>query len=357
MRKLSLQDYNIYIGDIWSRLEGFVREGDYSRIFVLVDEMTREHCLPVFLDRSGLIPDEVIEIPAGENFKTLETCQSVWDSLFGNNADRKALLINLGGGVIGDLGGFAASTYKRGIRFIQIPTTLLSQIDASIGGKLGIDYYGLKNSVGAFCNPEAVFIFPGFYATLPARQMKSGFAEALKHALIGDAEVWNKIKTIRQFEELEWEDFLARSLSVKQKIVETDPFERGARKALNFGHTIGHAIESISLDSDSPLLHGEAVILGMIAETKIALDKNLLGKNEFDDIVIHLSKMVDFQFEIENRERIGELIRGDKKNEDDRILCTLLSAIGRYEINCEISREEIENSLDFLQKQFDYINA
>src|SRR5699024_10045097 len=163
---------------------------------------------------------------------------------------------------VGDLGGFAASTYKRGIRFVQVPTTLLSQLDASIGGKVGIDFLGYKNIIGSFSNPLAVFIDPDFYDTLPDRQLKSGYAEALKHALIADQNMWHEIKSVSELRSLDWVPFLEKSLLIKKEIVEIDPLEKGARKALNFGHTIGHAIESVSLESDKPLLHGEAIILG-----------------------------------------------------------------------------------------------
>lgn len=357
MKKISLQEYDVYVGDVWDEIGKVVDDAHVSRCFVLVDSQTREACLPLFLEKSGLTPDGIIEIEAGEIFKTIGSCQKVWQELIRYGADRNALLVNLGGGVIGDLGGFAASSYKRGIRFVQVPTTLLSQLDASIGGKVGIDFAGYKNIVGAFSNPLAVFIDPAFYDTLSDRQLKSGYAEALKHALIADQEMWHEIKSTPDLRSMDWVPFLEKSLLIKKEIVEADPMERGARKALNFGHTIGHAIESVSLESDKPLLHGEAVILGMIAEAYIAVCKGLLSAAEEREITHFLSFYVDFDFTLENREMMYDLIKGDKKNEEDRILCTLLSSVGEYAINQEISLEEVEQSLNYLEEQFDRINA
>lgn len=357
MKQIALQDYSVCIGNMWAELQNIVDFNSASKCFVLVDTLTKKYCLPKFLELSRLEPDAIIEIPAGETYKTIDTCQHVWNELFLNQADRQALLINLGGGVVGDLGGFVASTYKRGIKFIQVPTTLLSQLDASIGGKVGVDFLGLKNALGVFRNPSAVFIFPGFYETLSDRQLKSGYAEALKHALIADKDMWEEIKNTTDLRTIEWVDFLEKSLLIKKRIVENDPFEKGPRKALNFGHTLGHAIESIALDTDSSLLHGEAVLLGMIAESYIATEKGLLSAGELGDITTHLSRYVDFEFDIQNRDMIHNLIKGDKKNEGDRIMCTLLNSIGQYAINQEISSEEINNGLNYLEEQFNLKNA
>lgn len=358
MKTLSLHEYNIHIGSIRKdEIQELIDHSDVSQYFILVDEQTRKLCLPRFLEKTGLTPRAIIEIPSGEIHKTMESCQEVWEALIAHEADRKALLINLGGGVIGDLGGFVASTYKRGIRFVQVPTTLLSQLDASIGGKVGIDFAGYKNIIGAFNNPVAVFIDPEFYDTLPDRQLKSGFAEALKHALIADQKMWEGIRSTSELRSMEWIPFLAKSLQIKKEIVEADPFEKGARKALNFGHTIGHAIESVSLESDKPLLHGEAIILGMMAESFIATCKGLLLPEEEREINQFLSFYVDFDFSLKNRSLIYDLIKGDKKNEENRILCTLLHSIGQYAINQEISLDEVEQSLVYLEEQFDLIDA
>lgn len=357
MRQIKLQDYHVSIGNMWAEIQNVIDFNGISKYFVLVDSMTREHCLPVFLEKSQLKPNGIIEIPAGETYKNIDTCQRVWNELFLHEADRQSLIFNLGGGVVGDLGGFVASTYKRGIRFVQVPTTLLSQLDASIGGKVGIDFLSLKNALGVFNNPEAVFINPGFYETLSDRQLKSGYAEALKHALIADRSMWDEIKQITDLSTIDWVPFLEESLLIKKRIVENDPYEKGPRKALNFGHTIGHAIEGVLLDSDLPLLHGEAVLLGMIAETKIAETKGLINEDELNEVSKHLRQYVDFGFDLHNRDMIINLIKGDKKNEGDKIMCTLLSSIGQYAINQEISMDEVEAGLAFLEEQFDYSNV
>lgn len=357
MRTIKLQDYHVSIGNMWNEIQNVIDFNAVSKYFVLVDSMTREYCLPNFLEKSQLKPDGIIEIPAGETYKNIETCQRVWNELFLHEADRQAMLINLGGGVVGDLGGFVASTYKRGIKFIQVPTTLLSQLDASIGGKVGVDFLSLKNALGVFNNPKAVFIHPGFYETLSDRQLKSGFAEALKHALIADKTMWDAIKNISDLRSIDWVPFLEESLLIKKRIVENDPYEKGPRKALNFGHTIGHAIEGVLLDSARPLLHGEAVFLGMIAESKIAHLKGFLDENELNEITNHLRQYIDFTFDLRNRDMITNLIKGDKKNEGDKILCTLLSSIGHYAINQEITLAEVEAGLIYLEEQLDYSNV
>lgn len=357
MKQIKLHDYNVSIGNVWTEIQNLIDFRSVSKYFILVDSMTKEYCLPVFLEKSQLKPAGIIEIPAGETYKTIDTCQRVWNELFQHEADRQSLIFNLGGGVVGDLGGFVASTYKRGIKFVQVPTTLLSQLDASIGGKVGVDFLSLKNALGVFRNPEAVFINPGFYDTLSDRQLQSGFAEALKHALIADKGMWNEIKSIRDIRSIDWVPFLQESLLIKKRIVENDPFEKGPRKALNFGHTIGHAIESVLLDSECSLLHGEAVLLGMLAESKIGQLKGLITEDELTEIAAHLAQYVDFNFDLQNRDMIYNLVKGDKKNEGDRIMCTLLNAIGQYSINQEISLDEVESGLKFLEEQFDYSNA
>jgi 3-dehydroquinate synthase len=212
---------------------------------------------------------DLILIPAGEIHKNIQTCELIWGHLLHNDADRKALLINLGGGVIGDMGGFCASTYKRGIDFVQIPTTLLSQVDASIGGKLGIDFGSIKNSIGVFCNPQAVLVDSAFLDTLSPAERRSGFAEIIKHCLIADAEQWLDIKTLHELNAIEdWNTYIVPSLHIKKRVVEADPFEKGLRKALNFGHTIGHAIEAIS--GYGKFLHGEAISIGQVAAARLS---------------------------------------------------------------------------------------
>lgn len=267
-----LPGYAIYPGRIADTLPVWLATRQYSDIFILCDTHTKTHCLPRLPAFSETWAS--VDIPPGETQKTLATCEYIWQAMFDARLDRKALVINLGGGVIGDMGGFCAATYKRGVDFIQIPTTLLAMTDAAIGGKLGVDFRGIKNAVGVFRNPAAVFVDPAFLQTLPERELRSGFAEVIKHALIGNPELWEKIRglpgknplTVSAMTAQEWLELLRASIAVKVRVVKEDPLEHGLRALLNFGHTIGHAIESYYLETEDPLAHGEAVAIGMLCE-------------------------------------------------------------------------------------------
>lgn len=358
MEILQLADYNIYIGAVAESLAQFLEGKNYSRYLVLCDENTEKHCLPILEQSFPQLDFLTIKIPAGEVYKNIDTCQSIWRQLMVAGVDRKALLLNLGGGVIGDMGGFCASTFKRGIDFVQIPTTLLSQVDASIGGKLGIDFASVKNSIGLFCNPKAVLIDVQFLKTLSRRELRSGLAEMIKHSLIADAGQWEEIRKLgvgSQNSELRYyEDekflniFIARSLKIKQSIVEQDPFEKGIRKALNFGHTIGHAVESLFLETENPLLHGEAIAIGMICESW--LSHKTLGLSEAD-----LQQITTFLTQLYGHIRIPEkdfgglldLMQNDKKNEQDRINFSLIHPVGNGVINQYVGTEEIFQSIQF----------
>lgn len=269
-----LDGYAVFAGDLQGHFPAWFREQRHSGLLIVADAHTRRLCLPYFLAASGLPADvPVAEVPAGESFKHISTCQQLWQQMLDARLDRKALVINLGGGVIGDMGGFCAATWKRGVDFVQVPTTLLSMTDAAIGGKLGIDFQGVKNTVGVFQNPAAVFVDPFFLKTLPGRELRSGFAEIIKHALIGDPALWQRIcGTQNASPDL---DLLRDSIAVKVRIVQEDPLERGIRALLNYGHSVGHAIESYFLETDDPLTHGEAVAIGMICESRVAQDERL----------------------------------------------------------------------------------
>ena len=264
-----LADYAVYLGPLSETLPAWLQERSYSSIFVITDENTHEYCLPYLHDLLSSVAGNVV-LPPGEIFKTLATCSQVWQAMLDAHLDRKALVVNLGGGVIGDLGGFCAATWKRGVDFIQIPTTLLSMTDAAIGGKLGIDFQGLKNVVGVFQNPAAVFVDPVFLRTLPERELLSGFAEVIKHAFIGDVGLWRNIEAMPNLEDAPWLAILRASIAVKVQVVSADPHEKGLRMLLNYGHTIGHAVESYFLKTPFPRTHGEAIALGMIAESWLA---------------------------------------------------------------------------------------
>lgn len=348
METISLKHYDIFAGPLDSGLPAFLAGLAYSRLFVTVDENTERHCLPRLQAALGGAPFALLRTPAGEQHKNLDTCRLIWQQLMEQEAGRDALLINLGGGVIGDMGGFCAATFKRGIRFIQIPTTLLAQLDASIGGKLGIDFFQLKNSIGLFQDPLAVFIDPAFLGALPAREIRSGFAEAIKHSLIADAVQWEQIRRISALDSVDWGAAILPSLLIKKRIVEEDPWEKGIRKALNFGHTVGHAVESLALESDAPLLHGEAVAIGMVCEAY--LSHRLLGLP-----LPEVEQISRFIIRIFGRHPVPPrhyptllaLMRNDKKNEAGLVNFSLINPLGHACINQHCSPELIAESLDY----------
>ncbi len=319
----NLPPYLIISQAISKDLANAISAIDPDKIAILVDENTKNHCLPL-LDISY---DEIIEIKSGEVEKTLDTCHHIWSKLTGAGFTRKSLLVNLGGGVIGDMGGFAATTYKRGMAFINVPTTLLSQVDASIGGKLGVDFNGLKNHIGLFQEPNKVIVFPEFLETLSQREMKSGFAEIIKHALIKDVNHWNYLQSI-PFENIDWRDIIPISISIKNEIVNQDPREQGLRKILNYGHTIGHAIESYFLKTSNPLLHGEAVAFGMLLENELAVMLNLLALPESERIRKFIESTYTLPKSIPDYESLKDHLIQDKKNDDKGIRFSLLDKEG-----------------------------
>jgi len=278
VKEIKAIDYSIWIGE--NSLSKF-DISTYSKVAILVDENTKRDCLHKLPKIENAI---IIEIKSGEEYKNISTCNFIWEQLTINNFDRNSLLINLGGGVIGDMGGFCAATYKRGLDFIHIPTTLLAMVDASVGGKLGIDFKGFKNQIGLFNNPKAVLISPEFLETLAESELKSGFSEVVKHALISDNSLWVKLKNT-PFTDFDWGDIIDTNVQIKNKIVLADPFEKGERKKLNFGHTFGHAIESYYLEKGTPISHGEAVFMGMILETEIS-DLPETEKNEIKNYIL-----------------------------------------------------------------------
>ena len=332
----------------WEELGQLIKDGDYSQVFVLVDENTHAYCLPKFKQH---IQREisVIVITSGEVNKTLESCQKVWDALAEKGADRHSLFINLGGGVIGDLGGFCASTYMRGMDFIQIPTTLLAQVDASVGGKLGIDYKGMKNFIGLIKSPNLVFIDPAFLKTLPKEELRSGYAEVLKHGIIADRVYWDDCKgTLPADADTSWTAIIERSVAIKRSVTESDPNERGLRKILNFGHTIGHAIESIFLERDKPFLHGEAIAIGMVCEAAIAQEKDLITEDELQEIADHIIHIYGHYPEaVSDTSSIMKLMLKDKKNKGGKIMCSLPEGIGSCLFNFPIFEEDVQRGLNY----------
>lgn len=348
MTSIELSDYKIQVGGIWKVLQAMIDQRKYSRVAILVDENTRQHCLPILQKEVSIESPLLIEIPSGEVHKTIATCSLIWTKMMDAGLGRNALLLNLGGGVIGDMGGFCASTFKRGIDFIQIPTTLLSQVDASIGGKLGIDFAEVKNSVGLFCNPQAVLIHTGFFQTLSPRELRSGFAEILKHSLIADYSQWESQKNVASLSDLDWQQILPASLRIKKEIVEKDPYERNIRKALNFGHTIGHAVESVALQSDTPLLHGEAIAIGMVCEAFLSHKIASLSEKDLSEIKHTILRIYGHHPQSSaNFDAFLQLMKNDKKNEGNEINFTLLNSPGNALINQTSDKTSILESLEF----------
>jgi 3-dehydroquinate synthase len=324
-----------------------------SSCYILVDDNTFAHCYPKI--KTQLPVHSVIQTTHGEENKTLSTCELIWAELTEKNADRTAFLINLGGGVICDIGGFAAGCYKRGIKFINVPTTLLAMVDASVGGKTGIDFKGYKNQVGLFNDPEAVFIYSGFLETLDARELRSGFAEVIKHYLIADKVEFDKLVSQKTpLRDIDFDRVIAKAIEIKSAIVEKDPKEQNTRKALNFGHTIGHAVESVFLTKDKDkLLHGEAVAIGMITESFISMKKSLLNQHELEQITVLIRRYIETPVVPQNdSESILKLIKQDKKNAKDQNQFTLLRGIGNYSVNEIVEEELILESINYYNALF-----
>lgn len=336
-------------------LQNLLQPETYSKIFVLVDENTNEYCLPYFLANLPTeIEIEIIEIEAGEEHKNMYTCMDLWHTLIDLEADRKSILLNLGGGVITDIGGFVASTFKRGIEFINIPTTLLAMVDASIGGKNGVDLGNLKNQIGVINEPKSVIILSKFLETLPSNQMRSGLAEMLKHGLIYDKSYWNTLKNLNDLNTDDLDVLIKQSIEIKIDIVSQDLNENGIRKALNFGHTLGHAIESyfLEFEENKQLLHGEAIAIGMILETHLSFQLNFISKEDFAEIKYIITDVFEkIQFEETDIHNILKLLVFDKKNEFGNVKFTLLNKIGESKINQTVDESMILLAFeDYLKK-------
>ncbi len=352
IEKLAIDDYDIVIDKELQSVSDFLAANNYSNAVILVDSLTHKLCLPVLHEKCPTTREyKIIEVPNGEEFKHLDSCQIIWRRMLEYALDRSSLVINLGGGVIGDMGGFAASCYKRGIDFINIPTTILSQVDASIGGKLGVDFEHGKNLIGLFKNPKMVVVSELFYNTLSDQQIKNGFAEVYKHALVYNAEEWSKLKVLKSLDLDVIGPFVHRSLAIKRAIVLEDPFEKHLRKVLNFGHTVGHAIEAWSLDqSEDPLLHGEAIAIGMICETYLSHKKSGLSKETMAEICqFFYDQYRSYSWQEKDESTIFNYMKLDKKNQGNRIMSVLLKDIGVPEIDVELSQAEVVESLQFYQ--------
>ena len=351
MENIQASDYAIYFNDSgYQFLNQFLEENNYSKHFILVDTNTNENCLAHFLSQiTAELNLEIVEIEPGEEVKTIETCIQLWHTLTELGGDRKSIVLNLGGGVISDIGGFIASTFKRGIDFINIPTTLLAMVDAAIGGKNGVDLDHLKNQIGVINNPKAVIVDSSFLETLPQNQMRSGLAEMLKHGLIYDKLYWEKFTQLNQQNAEDLDTLIYESVLIKNAIVTQDPTENGIRKALNFGHTLGHAIESYFLENTNKesLLHGEAIAIGMILESYISLQKELIQKEDYFQIKkTILSIFEKVIFDETDIQPIVDLLIHDKKNEYGMVQFVLLNGIGAIKINQNTEKEWIIDSFE-----------
>ena len=347
MQTIQATNYSVFFNETgYEKLASYLVPTHYSKIFILVDDNTSQYCLPHLLNNLATeIEIEIIELEAGEVHKNIATCTEVWAALSELGADRKSIIINLGGGVISDLGGFVACTFKRGIDFINIPTTLLSMVDASIGGKNGVDLGNLKNQIGIIREPKAVIVDTKFLSTLPPREMRSGLAEMLKHGLISDKKYWDKFKNLKDLNTDDLNELIHQSIQIKNTIVCEDLTENGIRKALNFGHTLGHGIESYFLESEdkTSLLHGEAIAAGMILESYISKEKGLLANEEYHEIKYIINDLFErIEFNENDINKIIELLIFDKKNEFGKVQFALLDGIGKIKIN-----QEADNVLIF----------
>jgi len=333
-----------------SALTDFLLQAAPSRLFVLADTNTVRDCYPRL---QPLLPaHELLTIEAGEAYKDLATCTQVWHWLTAAQADRHALLLCLGGGVVTDLGGFCAATYKRGIRCVGVPTTLLAQVDAAVGGKTGIDFEGFKNHIGVFQEPAGVFMEPAFLRTLPPAELRSGYAEVIKHALIADAAAFGQLQHLDLNAAPDWTPIIQHSVGIKAGIVAQDPLERGPRKLLNFGHTVGHALESYLLTQPGrEVRHGEAIAAGMVCESWLSVQRGLLSAEALGHIEVLIAKSFEkILFVALELEAIAAYAAQDKKNEGTRINCTLLQGIGQGVFDQPVTLGEIVDSLQYYQQ-------
>lgn len=346
MQSIQANGYSIYFGESgYTALNELLVKGNYSTLFLLTDSNANEHCLPHFLPQVETdLAIEIIEFEAGEDSKTIDSCVETWNVLTELGADRKSLILNVGGGVVTDMGGFAAATFKRGISFVNVPTTLLAMVDASVGGKTGVDLGPLKNQVGVIAVPKLVLIDPDFLQTLPQREMLSGLAEMLKHGLIADKAYWERFLDLKNLDTADLAKLIYESVIIKNDIVMQDPEEHGLRKTLNFGHTLGHAIEGLFLENPEreTVLHGEAVAAGMLMESHISMTAGLLSADEYFQIRYVIKELYeDIALEDNDLERIIELTTHDKKNEYGKTSFTLLNGIGTCMVGQNVDNEWI----------------
>lgn len=346
-------DHIISLGpEAWDELNDLLNQRQWSSIFILTDEASVKFCYPIFEEKISGTHVVLLTVPQGESSKSIQWTQKLWESLSEKNGDRRSLMINLGGGVVTDLGGFVASTFRRGIDYINVPTTLLSMVDAALGGKTGIDLGALKNQIGVVAQPKGIFIFPEFLNTLPQRELTSGWMEMVKHGFITNKEYLNRCLLTPNLDDSDIAELIWESVQIKNQVVTEDPFEHGRRKTLNFGHTLGHAIESYCLDHypEDYIKHGEAVGIGMALALYLSHVTQGFPKEDLLNYCTRLKKIIPhFHFDLKAQQNIISYLKHDKKNSHGRINFVLLKEIGDYVIDCQINNKDILDAFNFWQ--------
>jgi 3-dehydroquinate synthase len=341
---------DVCVGRLHEGLPAALAQLHASSVLVVADDNTAVHCLPLlgpWIDQT-----KVVIIPHGETHKTLEGCQRIWSALVDIGADRASVVLNVGGGMICDLGGFAAACYQRGIRFAHIPTSLLAMADAAMGGKTGVNYEGFKNYLGRFEAPAFIWVDPVFLQTLPQREILDGMAEIVKHAIIRSQTLWDLVSITDFNENTDWTGILEENTPVKLDIAGADPLEKGIRKTLNFGHTIGHALESHYLHTPDPLSHGQAITLGMLAESRIALLMGLLGNEDFQCIIALIKRLLSpSEVTLPSLGEIKPWLQGDKKKSGGRVGFSLPDRIGSCTWDVGVDDRLVAESLIWVETQ------
>jgi 3-dehydroquinate synthase len=340
---------NIYTGSVNDGLSAVIDSLMPSSVILIADENTAALCVPHI---NYITADShIIVIPAGEMAKNIHTCQSIWSSLIQKGADRDSIILNVGGGMVCDIGGFAASCYQRGIRFGHIPTSVLAIADAAIGGKTGIDFEGLKNYIGTFRVPSFIWIDEDFLETLPAIEKISGLAEIVKHAIIADKDLFDLLSEIQSIDKMPWKEVFEKNFPIKLKICEADPEEKGIRKILNFGHTIGHALESYFMNSSLPVSHGQCVALGILCESKISNELGLLNNIDFKAIEKVVDQLLDpVKITIPTFNTLEQWIRRDKKKKDGQTGFSLPDRLGSCGWDIPVQKDLITGCLEWLSQ-------
>ena len=343
----------LFTQDIAATLDEVLSGYVYDRLFVLTDENTRRRCLPLLSASKALASAGYINIQPDDTHKTLDSLASVWQELSDRRATRHSMMVNLGGGMVTDLGGFAAATFKRGIRYINIPTTLLGAVDAAVGGKTGINFNGLKNEIGAFTPAASVLLDTEFLRTLDYKNICSGYAEMLKHGLISTEKHWAELVSfdLDDIDYLRLQEMVAQSVAIKENIVAQDPYEQGIRKALNLGHTAGHALESLALAEERTVLHGYAVAWGLVCELYLSCLREDFPKDKLRQTTDFIKRYYGvFPFDCKAYETLYQFMTHDKKNTSGEVNFTLLGGIGDIRINRTAGKDEIFNMLDFYRE-------